>query len=108
MILVKALRSPSDKCEMSAVISVGAKRRILASTEEPGAVFVSLACSVMLELQPVSAIRTINTKGQIRSLFFISVVSYQSLHKLDVARVAGPRSAEQFSAMNLWFRRRGA
>ena len=29
----------------------------------------------MLELQPVSVIRTISTKGQIRSLFFIRVVS---------------------------------
>jgi len=74
MIFVKALRSPSDKCEMSAVISVGAKRRILASIEEPGGVFVSLADSVMLELQPVSVIRIISTAGGIRSLFFIRVV----------------------------------
>src|SRR5215475_9947055 len=75
MILVKALRSPSDKCEMSAVISVDAKIRRFAPTEDPGGVFVSLAGSVMLELQPVSVIRTISTKGQIRSLFFIQVVS---------------------------------
>jgi hypothetical protein len=35
-----------------------------------------LADSVMLELQPVSVIRTISTKGRIRSLFFIGVVSH--------------------------------
>src|SRR5262245_18508141 len=78
MIFVKALRSPSDKCEMSAVISVGAKRRILAPTEEPGGVFVSLVGSVMFELHPVKVIRTISTNEQIRSLFFIRLVSHSS------------------------------
>src|SRR5262249_38907136 len=93
MIFVKALRSPSDKCEMSAVISVGAKRRILASTEDPGGVFISLADSVMLELQPVSVIRTISTKGEIRSIFFIRVVSHLCDHSTMITMMALPVTA---------------
>jgi hypothetical protein len=49
----------------------------------------------MFELQPVNVIRIIRTAGQIRSLFFIRVIFHLSLHKLDVARVASPRSVDR-------------